>query len=301
LFGGGDGATPFLVDDADPEGAAPTARWFDIGPGYFGTLGLPIVRGREFTEADTEASPRVAVVNEAFARVAWPDADPVGRSIRLPEIGNLAFSVVGVAADVIPMEPGAATYPEIYWSNRQLGRLATFYVVRSAGDPAALAPAVRGALEQADPDVSLGTPRTLSEEAERGMIRPRFQAVVLLAFALVALVLSAVGVYAVVSYAVASRTREVGVRVALGAGGSDILSLVVRSTIAMAGWGIVLGLAGAAIVGRLLHGLTPGVSPIDPISIVGAAALLAGATGAAVLIPALRAARVDPVVAMRVD
>jgi putative ABC transport system permease protein len=301
LFGGGDGATPFLVDDADPEGVAPSARWFDIGPGYFRTLGVSIVEGREFTETDTEASPRVAVVNEAFARVAWPDGDPVGRRVRLPEIANLEFVVVGVAGDVLPMEPGAAVYPEIYWSNRQLGRLATFYLVRTAGDPAAVASAVRGALEQTDPDVSLGTPWTLSEEAHRGMIRPRFQALVLLAFALVALALSAVGVYAVVSYAVASRTREVGVRVALGADGSDILSLVVRSTIAMAGWGTVLGLAGAAIVGRLLQGLTPGVSPSDPISIVGAAVLIVAASGVAVLVPALRALRVDPLVAMRVE
>ncbi|MDH3271685.1 MAG: ABC transporter permease [Gemmatimonadota bacterium] len=301
LFGGGDGASPFLVEGADPSGPAPSARWFDIGPDFFATLGVPLVRGREFTESDTQESPRVAIVNEAFARIAWPAEDPLGRRVRLPEIGGLELEVIGVAADVAPMEPGEVTYPEIYWSNRQLGRLATFYLVRAEGDLTSLSSEVQAALERTDPDVSLGTPWTLSAEMGRALVRPRFQAIMLVSFALVALVLASVGVYSVVSYAVANRTREVGVRMALGASGNEILSLVVRSTAAVAGLGLVLGLAGAALVGRLVQGLTPGVSAIDPISLSGAAAVLTVATGAAVLVPARRAARLDPTVAMRAE
>jgi putative ABC transport system permease protein len=300
LFGGSDGATPFIADGEDPSGALPTARWFDIGPGYFETLGLPMVRGREFTEMDTEGTALVAVVNETLARRAWPGQNAVGKMLRLPE-REVTFEVVGVVSDALPMEPGRAPDAEVYWSNRQLGRPATFYLVRAAGDPTGVAEGVLAALEAADPDVATGTPFPLEAAAQRALVRPRFQAIILLTFAVVALILSAGGVYAVVSYAVARRAREVGIRVALGAGNGDVVALMARSNMAVALVGVVLGLGGALVAGRLIQSLIPGVSPADPLSLgVGCLTLMA-VTALAILVPAGRAARVDPLEAMRME
>ena len=184
------------------------------------------------------------------------------------------------------------------------GQSSTQFLVRTTGDPAAVAEAVVAAVKTVDPDMSLRTPRTLSSQADRAdraMVRPRFQAVILLTFALAALILSAVGVYAVVSYAVARRTREVGIRVALGAGGGDVIRLMARSNMAVAGVGVALGLGGAVFVGRLIRGLIPGVSPADPLSLGAGAGGLLLVTVLAILVPARRAARVDPLEAMRVE
>ena len=300
LFGGGDGSLPFATEADDPSGPLPSARWFDVGPGFFRTLGLPVLKGREFTEADAQGMPDVVVVNETLARQAWGDEDPLGRRLRVPMV-ELDLEVVGVVGDVRPMVPGEAPLPEMYWSNRQHGRMATQFLVRTSGDPGAVAEAVRAAVRTVDPDASVGTPRTLSSQADREMVRPRFQAVILLAFALAALILSAVGVYAVVSYAVARRTREVGIRVALGAGGRDVVGLMARSSMVVAGFGVMLGVGGALFVGRLIQGLMPGVSPTDPVSLAGGAGVLMLVAALAVLVPARRATRVDPLEAIRVE
>ena len=300
LFGGGDGATPFTVEGADPTSALPTARWYDIGPGYFATLGLPMVRGREFIEEDDETGPRVAVVNESLARRAWPGENALGQTIHLPEL-EITFEVVGVVSDVQPMVPGQTPYPEIYWSNRQLGRMATFFLVRASGDPTAVAEAVTGAIQGTDPDAMVGTPYTLSSSAERELVRPRFQAVILITFAMVALILSAVGVYAVVSYAVARRTREVGIRMAIGAGAAEVVTLMARTSLGVAGAGVLLGLGGSLLAGRLIQGLIPGVSPADWLSLSTGAFTLLAVAALAVYVPARRATRVDPLEAMRVE
>jgi len=300
LFGGGDGALPFATEADDPSGPLPSARWFDVGPGFFRTLGLPVLRGREITEGDAQGMPEVVVVNETLARRAWGDADPLGRRLRVPRFG-MDLEVVGVVGDVRPMTPGEAPLPEMYWSNRQHGRIVTQFLVRTSGDPAAVAESVRAAVRTVDPDVSLGTPRTLSSQADREMVRPRFQAVIRIAFTLVALVLSAVGVYAVVSYAVARRTREVGIRVALGAGSRDVVGLMARSSMAVAGLGVALGVGGALVAGRLIRGMIPGVSPTDPLSLAGGASVLILVAALGILLPARRATKVDPLVAMRIE
>jgi putative ABC transport system permease protein len=293
LFGGGDGATPYVPTGREESGEPPSVRWYDVGPGYFRTLGVKVVEGREISEADGLDVALVGVVNEAMARAAWPGESAVGKRVRLPDLG-LEVEVVGVVADVAPLTPGLPTNPEIYWSNRQAGRPATFFLVRASGDAAGLARGVGDALLSVDPDLSLGTPRTLASQEARQLVRPRFQALVLVAFALAALVLSAVGVYAVVSYAVARRAREMGIRIALGASAPDVLSLVLRSTLGVTLTGVAAGTVGALFTGRLLQGVIHGVSPADPISLGGAAlALLTVAIGAAV-VPARRATRADP-------
>ena len=277
LFGGGDGSTPYVPEGAEEGEAMPSVSWFDVGPGYFSTLGVPVVAGREFTEADgTDVAP-VAVVNQAMARAAWPGGDAVGKRVRLPE-RDLTLDVVGVVADVPPMTPGETAPPQIYFSNRQL---------------------VADALLAVDPDLSLGTPRALDAQERRQLVRPRFQAMVLLAFALAALILSALGVYAVVSYAVARRTREMGIRMALGAGSSDVMGLVLRSSLGNVLSGVALGLVGAVLGGRFLGGLVHGVSPYDPVSLGGAGVVLIAAAAVATLAPARRATRADPLQAIQ--
>ncbi|HSM61131.1 MAG TPA: ADOP family duplicated permease [Longimicrobiales bacterium] len=300
LFGGGDGATPFLAEGSAEGGALPSAAWFDVGPAFFATLGVPVLAGRELTEADGLDVGRVAVVNEAFARAAWRDGEAVGRTVRLPEL-DLLVEVVGVVADVTPLTPGEAAAPQIYWSNRQLGRPATFFVVRASGDPASLSGAVTEAVLRVDPDLSLGSTRTLASQERRALVRPRFQLLVLAAFALAALALSAVGVYAVVAYAVARRVREMGIRMALGAGASDVVTLVLRSSLGLTALGIGVGLMAAGLVGRALRGMVPGVSPTDPLALGGAAAVLLVAAAVAALVPARRATRADPRRAMRAE
>jgi putative ABC transport system permease protein len=299
LFGGGDGATPFIVEGADEAGEHPQVWWFDVGPRYFSTLGVPVLEGREITDADGLDVAGVAVVNQTMARTAWPSQSPLGRTLRLPEHGELVLQVVGVVADVPPLTPGESAHPEIYYSNRQNGRPATMFLVRTAGDPGSLARAVTDAILAVDPDVSLGTPRTLASTEARALVKPRFQAVVLLVFALAALALSAVGVYAVVSYAVERRVREMGIRLALGARGQQVVGLVVRSSLPPSLLGVALGLLGALAMGRVLGSLVHGVSPTDPLSLGAAVLLLLGTAVVAAWVPARRATRADPIQAIR--
>ncbi len=302
LFGGGDGASPYVVDGADPNGQLPSVWWYDVGPRYFATLGLPILEGREITEADGLGVEPVAVVNQTMARNAWPGESAVGKSVTLPELTTRpTFRVVGVVADVQPLTPGDAPLPEIYWSNRQLGRGATFFLVRTTGEPTALAQSVEDAMLEVDPDLSLGTARPLVATEERMLVRPRFEALVILVFALAALALSAVGVYAVVSYSVARRVREMGIRMALGAAAGDVVSMVVRSSMGVALIGIALGLLGAVAAGRVARGMIHGVSPTDPLSLGGAALVLAAAAAFAAWLPARRVTRADPLRAIRSD
>jgi putative ABC transport system permease protein len=301
LFGGGDGATPYLVEGADEAGVHPSVWWFDVGPRYFSTLGVSVLEGREITEADGLDVTDVAVVNETMARSAWPSGSALGRTLRFPEREGMTVQIVGVVADVPPLTPGEPAHPEIYWSNRQNGRPATFFLVRTNGDPASFAKSIADAILSVDPDVSLGTPLALSSSERRRLVKPRFEALVLLAFALAALALSAVGVYAVVSYAVARRVREMGVRLALGARGPQVVGLVVRSSLPPALIGISVGLAGALLAGRVTGSMVHGVSPSDPLSLGGAVLLLLGVAVLAAWVPARRATRVDPIQAMRAE
>jgi putative ABC transport system permease protein len=274
--------------------------WFDVGPGYFTTLGLPILEGREIMETDGLDAEPVAVVNQTMARNAWPGESAVGRSVRVPRFER-SFRVVGVVADAQPLTPGEAPLAEIYWSNRQLGRGATFFLVRTAGDPATLAQPVKDALLEVDPDLSVGTAVPLVATEARMLVLPRFEALVILVFALAALALSAVGVYAVVSYSVARRVREMGIRMALGAASGDVVALVVRAALSVAAIGIAVGLVGAVLAGRLARGLVHGVSPTDPLSLGGAALILAAAAALAAWLPARRVTRADPVRAIHSD
>jgi putative ABC transport system permease protein len=302
LFGGSDGSTPFLVEGRPevPIQDAPRVAWFDAGPGYFPTLGVPVIEGRNLAETDRRGEPTVALVNETMARRHWPDGSPIGASISLPQ-WETVVRVVGVVPDFQPFLPDDPVEPAIYVSNRQRPRGASFFVLRTDGDPTALASAVREAVAELDPEMEPAALSPLADHFRDQLVAPRFNMLLVALFALVALALGVAGIYAVMAYAVALRTREVGIRMALGADRDAILRSVIADGARIVAVGVVAGLAAALAVAGLLRGLLHGVAPTDPWALAGTTALLAGAALAAVLVPAVRATRTDPMEALRAE
>jgi putative ABC transport system permease protein len=300
LFGG-DGEGMFTIDGRPPASGGPrqAALWYDISPSYFRTIGLPILRGRDIAASDVRGGPLVAVINETFAR-RYLGTEPLGRRIHMVE-HDADFTVVGVVRDVPPVRPGDDVSPQIFWSNRQVPRLATYFLVRTAGDPALVASAIRARLHVVDPDMHVSQIRTEREWLSRELVRPRFGAVLLATFGTLALVLAAIGTYGLIAYAVAQRTREIGIRMALGAKPRVIVGEILTRGMKLAGLGVGLGFIGALALTRVIRSMLAGVSANDPISFgVSAGLLLLGAVLACVL-PARRASRVDPVVALRAE
>jgi len=298
LFGG-DGDGLFTIDGRTPATGAPrqAAFWFDISPSYFRTIGLPIVRGRDIADHDVDGTPLVAIVNETFVR-RYLGSEPLGRRIHMNE-HDADFTIVGVVRDVPPVRPGDDVQPQIFWSNRQVPRPATFFLVRTAGDPASVAVAVRARLHGVDPDIYVSRVRTVREWLSLELVRPRFGAVLLATFGALALVLAAIGTYGLIAYAVAQRTREIGIRMALGARPRMIVGEILGRGMKLAGLGVCLGIIGALALTRLIRGMLAGVSANDPLSFALSVALLIAGAALACVLPARRASRVDPVVALR--
>jgi putative ABC transport system permease protein len=299
LFGG-DGAQEVTVEGHPvPAGAPkPEVLWYDVGPGYFKTLGVPLVAGRFLTDRDDAAAPPVAVINETMARRLWPGEDPIGRRVRL-EAHEMSVSVVGVVGDTRPFGPNAAPQPEIYWPYAQVPRWAIHFVIRSALPPETLIPAVRARLEALDPEMSLGRFDTLDDHVAQAVVNPRFNMILIGLFALVAAAIAVVGIYGVLSFSVALRTHEIGVRVALGAPPAAVLRMVLGQGLRITFAGLALGIAASAALAGLLRGVVVGVSPGDPVTLVGAATALSLIALAACALPALRAARIHPAEALR--
>jgi putative ABC transport system permease protein len=242
----------------------------------------------------------VVVISQATADEVFPDTDPIGRRIAMPWGDTLVAEVIGVVDDVLHEGPGTATRSKLYWDHRQFAdfRFMTV-VVRTTGDPSALLPAVRRELRTLDPALPLYNVRTLESYLSDSVARNRFALLAFTAFAAVALVLSIVGVYGVLSYAVSLRTREIGIRVALGAGGETIGKMVLRQGAIVALLGLLAGLAGAIALTRFLGSLLYGVSATDPLTFGVMATLLFATALAASWIPARRAASTDPASVLR--
>lgn len=302
LFGGGDGQVSYFIEDADWTLAeAPSVAWFDAGPGYFETLGVEVVGGRTFSEADgPEAAMAVAVVNETFARRHWPDGSPLGQQVRLAEL-EATVEVIGVVRDVPPFDPTAPPSPELYLSNRQTLRGFPYVVVRTAIEPGAVVEPVRAAVESVHPDLDPSQVRTMEELVANQLVRPRFNALLVGLFAGVALLLGAVGIYGVVAYGVELQRHEIGVRMALGAGRARVVARVLGDGLRLLVVGVILGAGATLATGGLLTGLLYGVPPTDPWTFAATVAVLLLVGSAATLIPALRASRTDPQDALRVD
>jgi putative ABC transport system permease protein len=283
-----------------------------VTPGYFRTMGLRLRAGRTFTAHDGPRAPKVMVINEALAREAWPGQDPLGKRIACCEAGpdgNPAWkTVVGVVADVrahgLERDPEPEFYlpmpqaPEGAW--RWIGRTMTL-AIRSEGDPMSLAGAMREAVAAVDRSLPVYAISTMDGRRAESLASTRFSTLLLGGFGGIALLLAAVGVYGVISYGVTQRTQEIGIRVALGAGTGRVLRLVVGHAAALTGGGLALGLLGAVLLSRMVGGLLFRVSPTDPPTLAVGALVLSAVAFAAALVPAQRAARVDPVTALRAD
>lgn len=284
----------------NPDAFASFVEVRNVSPQYFDALGVPLVRGRMVTLQDTVAAAPRVVVNAHLARQLFGEGDPIGRQLDLgPQgsAGGIYPEIVGVVGDVRVFGPDRSMRPIFYYPTAR----ASHVVIRTTGDPETLAPAVREVARAADPAVAVYRVETMEAIVEASLGDRRFQLTLLGVFAAVALALGAIGIYGVMSYTVAQRTREVGVRVALGATAANVLHLVLREGALLAAAGIGLGLAGAYAFRAAVGGLVFDVSPADPLTYGGVAVLLALVALAACFVPARRAARVEPMEALRYE
>jgi putative ABC transport system permease protein len=292
----------------------PAIQYRVVAGDYFRAMGIPILSGRAFDAADTEPAAKVAIVNRTLALQHWPDGDPLGQQIAVnppaqlltpgavpPDYEPTRFTIVGVAADVRYGALSAAARPLVYTTHAQgaEGTTTMFLVVRAARDAAALMPAIRDRIRRVDPDIPASRVRTMEARAAAALAAPRLHARVLGAFAALALLLSATGIYGVMSYTARQRTREVGIRMAIGAGSRSILALFLRQGVVLVGLGLLAGLAGAGLLTRSLQALLFDVSATDPLVFAAITVLLFTVALTAAWLPARRATRLDPVVALR--
>jgi predicted permease len=285
-----------------PIGNRPVGQWSAIDGEYFETLGIPIVAGRSFNAGDTERSPLVVVVSQGLARGVWPDQSPLGQKLLVGRFPGFA-EVVGVAGDVKNNGLARAPMFEMYTPYAQRPWPAMQIVLRAApgGDPMALAGSVRAVLRGVDRDLPITRVETMNAALSDSIATERLTATLLLAFAGVALVMAAAGLYGVIAYTVARRTREIGVRVALGADARSVIGLIAAEGFGLTLAGMVIGTAAAALVSRGMRGLLVDVSPVDPTTYAVVLAVFAATACAALVIPARRALRVDPLVALQAD
>jgi putative ABC transport system permease protein len=273
-----------------------------ITPGYFQVMGTPLIRGRFFNDFDTAKSPPVAIVNQTLATIYFRGADPIGRRLKYgrPTDKNEPWvTVVGVVADARQDGLDAPVQPEAWTPLRQQAIAGINFVLRGDGDPAALIAAARHEVRAVDKDLVLTSVTPLHDLLRDSAGGQRFRTTLLTAFAGIALFLAALGVYGVLAYSVAQRAKEIGVRMALGAGTARLFGMVLGDGLRPVALGAVLGLAGAWLATRLIRSLLFGVAPADPATYALTIAILAAAAVCACAIPATKAIRVDPVVSLR--
>jgi putative ABC transport system permease protein len=306
----GAGATiHFNIAGRPPQGAEDykLAGYRAVSSQYFETLRVALLSGRSFSERDREAAPPVAIVNESMARQYFPDINPIGQRFAVgtePDAESIWFEIVGVVADVKQsFEAGAKAEYYLPYGQYPHPVLAGMYrnvslVVRSEGDPISLASSLRATLAEIDPEQPLAKLRTMEQAIGDSVAQPRLRTVLLTVFAIVAVVLAMSGVYGVMAYTVRQRTQEIGVRVALGASQADVVAMVVRQGAVLVVAGVAIGLAGAALAARVIEGMLFEMTGLDPVTFAAAALVLTGAAILASYLPARKAARVAPIVAL---
>jgi predicted permease len=296
----------FIVEDREPppDRGAPIAPLLFVSDAYFRALGIPLVRGRWFDDHDTASSAPVAVISEAMAQKHFMGLDPIGRRLKNAadaRSSNPWRSVVGVVADVKYGGLTEGAVPAFYVPLNQLPARDEYLVVRTTRDPSTAVQGVREALHAIDADLPLGDIQTMDDRLWKATAPARFRSGLMALFGVMALVLAAVGIYGVISFSVTQRTRELGVRLALGATRRDAVYLVVSETARLAGWGVAIGLLLAVAVGRFMTSALFAVSPSDNLTLIGMSALLLSVALIAGLVPAWRAGRTDPVIALRAE
>jgi putative ABC transport system permease protein len=297
-FSGNGGTTGYAIEGQPADlSALPQARFHLVTPGYFQTLRIPLLRGRDFTDADDLQTPLVAVVNETFARHGWPGEDAIGKRLTSPD-APAPLTVVGIVGDTKHYTATEPAAPQLYVSHYQVPLIFSSLVARTAGPPLSVTNDVRKAIWSVDKDQPVWTIRALDALVDGSQGQPRFLAMLLGIFAAVAVLLAGVGIYGVTSYGVAQRTREIGIRLALGASRDRVMREVVGRGVRLTIVAVAVGLVGAVGLGRLAAALLFGVTPTDPAALAAAAVILTAVSVAACYIPARRAARVDPAVAL---
>jgi putative ABC transport system permease protein len=292
---------PFTVEGR-PAGTdeAPRTGYASVSPNYFHAMGIPLLAGREFTERDGPGAPDVVIINEAMRRRLFRDEDPIGKRLKIDYLNApVSLEIVGVVADTRQTSVDGAPGIQVYDCYLQRPWFVTTLLVRTAGDPDGVKLAAQRSIRAVEATQSGSDVKTMEQVFSESIAPPRFYTVLLGAFAGLALLLAAIGIYGVTSYAVAQRTREIGVRIALGAGAGDVLGLVVRQGMAPVLAGVALGLAGALALTRAVAGLLYEVTPSDPATLSAAALLLTLVALAACYLPARKAASVDPTVALK--
>ena len=291
----GNSTRGLMIRDLPPNVQA-SAHYRTASPDYFRAMGIPLLQGRGVEEADREDRPLVAVISASAAQRFWPNRNPIGErfSIDEPEI-----TIVGVVGDVHAASLDKAPQPTIYVPYRQDPWPSMVFALRTTAAPSTLTNAVRDAIWQVDKDQPVGAVRTMDEQLSNSLTRRRFSVTLLSAFGIVAVSLAGIGLYGVLAFIVAQRRREIGVRMALGAQPRDVIADVMGQGLRLAGLGVVVGI-GLALAGtRLLNSMLFGTSPTDVLTFAAVAALLVTIAAAASLVPALRASRVDPLIALR--
>jgi len=290
-----------------PEGQSQTSgcggsliAYNDITPGYFETLRIPLLKGRDFNDFDRDKSKMVAIINQTVARQLWPSQEALGKRFTIVQQTEL-YEVVGVVADSVIGAVGEEPTPMIYRPIQQEYNPVASLLVRTGGEPAKLLGSVREQVQTLDRNMPLRNTGTIQEQIAQGLWPSRMGAALLSIFGGLAMVLAMIGVYGVMSYSVSQRTQEIGIRMALGAQAGDVLRLVLSQGMLLAAAGLGMGIVAASLGGRYVRDLLYGIRPLDPITFGVVAGALAIVSLAACFIPARRATRVDPLVALRYE
>jgi putative ABC transport system permease protein len=300
---GTDNGWAFFIEGRPPlpVGVYNVAKYRPASPGYFETIGIPLLRGRTFTFADTEDAPWVVIINQAMARQYWGEQDPVGQRLRFG--GKVWRTVIGVVGDVLHEGLDGAANAEMYVPFTQAPNVESgpTIVVHTAIDPKAVAADLRGAVSAIDRAMPIDQIETMEQFVSVSVAQPRFRTAILVAFSFLALVMASIGIYGVMNYLVIQRTHEFGIRMSLGATHGDVLRLVLGRATVLISLGLGLGLLGSALLVRLIAKLLYGITPLDPLTFFTVSIALSAVALSASYLPARRATRVDPMVALRYE
>jgi predicted permease len=301
IFGGGISATIFREgEQTDPNNRGTLVNLDEVTPGHFATARIPLLSGRDFTDYDRGNTTLVVVINQAMANLVWPGQDPLGKRFAVVQEPNL-LQVVGVVGTTVIGQIGEDPQPVAYFPMRQQYSPVATLVVRTTGNPESLLGAVRTQVQQIDKNLAFTNGQTVQQLLGQGLWPARMGAALLGLFGALALILASIGIYGVLAYSVAQRTSEIGLRMALGAQPRQVLGLVLRQGMLLALIGATVGIVVALPVARMAGGLLYGVSATDPLTYAGITLLLMGVAVLACYLPARRATRIDPLVALRVD
>jgi putative ABC transport system permease protein len=284
-------------------GQAPIIQHTVVTPGYFRTMGIGLIAGRDFTDADTIDAPKVTIVDERLARHYWPNDSAVGKRVRFgpPEDNEPWHTIVGVVRTVRHQRMQEDTRESVYLPHQQIPVGGLTLVARTASDPREITAAIRREVAQIDRDQPISEIATMEEVVAESIWQPRLYATLFAVFAGGALTLALIGIYGVMAFLVQTRTHEIGVRMALGATARDVFRLIVGRGMKLTVFGVVIGVAGAIALTRLMHGLLFNTSATDPWTFIAISILLSAAAFLACYIPARRAAKVDPLIALRYE